>query len=148
MPMAVGVAFTSWGDKSYLTIGFVILASIIGFIQLLLSLWALVYKWDDQLGYSLQSLSGNRSLFEKYKSLASAPPEDEEAEFQFKMINVESQQRSRLDEQQGVTEEDHRIGMRAALRQLQKACAACKVVPTSMKPSDCAVCGDFKIRRI
>jgi len=113
------------------------------------SIWALSYRWEDGFAYALESLSANRTLFEKYAALARNPPlSPEEAEQLFNLIKVEDQARSSLDEQQGISGEEERMGMRAALRQLEKPCAGCGEVPISLSPSDCDVCGKFKMRRI
>lgn len=148
VPASVGAVVVSFGANSILTGVFLSFASVLGLIQLIVSIWSLTHRWDDQFGYALESLSANRILYDKFQTLASDPPAElDEAKNQFQLINAENNARSSLDEKQGVTENEKRAGMRAALRQLQKPCAACGQVPTSMTPTDCDVCGNFKQRR-
>jgi mobilome CxxCx(11)CxxC protein len=118
-------------------------------VQLIASIWSLTNRWDDDFGYALESLSANRILYDKFRQLASDPPATiADAKTQFQLLNTENSARSSLDEKQGVTEDEKRMGMRAALRQLQKQCTACGQVPTSMTSTQCDVCGNFKPRRI
>ena len=64
-------------------------------------------------------------------------------ELRNEVLKTENNLRRHIDNQQNVTEKEKRFGMRAALRQYQKQCSACKKVPTTMKPTSCGVCGNF-----
>ena len=143
VPASVGAAFMSFGAKSNLTIAFLAIASILGLVQLVGSIWSLTNRWDDDFGYAVESLSANRTFFERFKALAEHPPKVEEANYRYDLLQAESQSRSMSDEKQGISEAEKRYGMRAALRQLQRKCACCVQIPTSMRSSECDVCGNF-----
>lgn len=133
----------SFGANSKLTVAFLSLASILGLVQLVGSIWSLTYRWDDDFGYAMESLSANRAFFERFKTLAEHPPKVEEANYRYDILQAESQARSFADEKQGITEPEKRYGMRAALRQLQRKCVGCDQIPSSMRSSECDVCGNF-----
>jgi mobilome CxxCx(11)CxxC protein len=147
VPATVGLAYMSFGASSWLTTPLVVLGSLLLILQLIGSIWSLVYRWDDSFAYSLESMSANRSFYERFKELASDTHNKEEANLFYQLPQSESQARSKEDEKQGATENEKRMGMRAGLRQLKRACAACNQVPTSMTPTDCNVCGNFSVPR-
>jgi mobilome CxxCx(11)CxxC protein len=138
----------AFGAKSSLTELLLALASILGLVQLVGSIWSLTYRWDDDFAYAMESMSANRSFYEKFKSLADdLPSSPEEANYRFELLQAESNARSDADVKQHATEDEKRFGLRAALRLLSSACTQCKQVPTSLSPSDCPVCGSFKLGR-
>ena len=110
-------------------------------------MWSLVQRWDDNFAYALESMSANRSFYEQFKELASETRGQEEANLRYQLLQRESQARSKEDEKQGFTDNEKRMGMCARLRQLQRECAACHQVPTSMTPTNCNVCGNFRVPR-
>jgi mobilome CxxCx(11)CxxC protein len=149
LPASVGATFAAYGAESRITIILAGLAGALGLIQLLGSVWSLTNRWDDDFGYALESLSANRVLSDRFRSLGQSPPATvEEARTQYRLIDTESKARALLDDKQGITDEERRMGMRAALRQFKRDCAGCNKIPTSMEPTNCAVCGNFKMRRI
>jgi mobilome CxxCx(11)CxxC protein len=144
VPVFVGGIVTTYGTQ-FKYIGWVLsLAGILGLIQLVASIWALIAKWDDEYAYAQESTSSNYDLSNRFKTLAQNPPSTI-AEFKTKLefLNAENQRRSDLDYRQAITDAEKRKGLRAALRSFERACTACKKVPTSMEPSECDVCGKF-----
>lgn len=144
VPVTVGTCVLSFGIE-FKYLDFIIgLAGILIVIQLIVSLWSLVAKWNESLVYALESSSANYSDARKYEKLAENPPDIiEEYERKFELLEAKTQIRDREDIKQRITEKEKRAGYRAALRQFQRPCAECKKVPTSLTPSDCKICGDF-----
>lgn len=145
-PIVVGLVASTLGadDKSLPAV--IKLAAIVGGAQVVLFLWSVVSNWVDRTTYSLESTSANQILSRRYSELAEAPPSDA-GEFRSKLslIDLEDGIRRQLDEQQGISDAELRMGMRASLRQFKQACAACEEVPVSLSPTACSVCGSFGI---
>lgn len=137
-----------------LTIGFVVVNTneqvrpiaewvlgFLGFLQLLMAVWSLVARWDDDRAYSIVATRSNSTLRAEWESVAKAQANQVEAEYE-RVQNAE-----KVIEQEDLTREisdkEKRYGMRAGLFLYRKACAVCKEVPTSMKPTNCDVCGNF-----
>ncbi len=147
VPAFVGGVVVASGDK-YLWI-ILTIASILGLFQLVMSIWAAAAKWDDAFAYATESLTSNQQLSNAYKDLASNPPSSAAAfRRQLKPINIENKYREAQDLKQGITGAEKKAGLRAALRQFQSKCVDCRNVPTSMEPTDCPICGKFKISRL
>ncbi|MBN1225059.1 MAG: hypothetical protein JXB23_17555 [Candidatus Aminicenantes bacterium] len=144
VPMSVGGVLMAFGlNSAYLPIAMTT-ASVLGVFQLIFSLWSLVSRWEDNLSYSLESGSLNHRISRNFKSLAIDPPSNQEVfRMRFEILSVEEANRNDLDNKQGITEKERRMGMRAALREFKRPCAGCKEIPTSMKATDCNICGNF-----
>jgi len=140
-PLTVGALATGFGLQWWgLSIALVV-AAIVGVIQAIVSLWALTANWEDSLKYAYESQSDNNRLSREFQELAEAQPNDFEIRRQ--VLNAQYNAREQSDNNQHITEPEKREGMRAGLRQFERACSACKKVPTSMSPSQCEVCGNF-----
>lgn len=146
VPMIVGLLVLAYGHFKSLPV-IVATAAAIGIAQAAFSLWSIVGGWVDGYSYALTSSSANDLLAARYSRLASNPPEDlREFHQQYQLLAVEDSARTEQDYQQGVAETEKHMGMRAALRKYQRACAGCNEVPTTMKPTSCGVCGDYRYR--
>lgn len=144
VPLAVGGIVMSFGVDSPYIVLVIALASLLGLAQLILSLWSLVAKWDDMFAYSVESCSDNYRLSDLFKSLAQFEnPNSLEHLNRYELLQTENRMRSGRDSQQTLSDREKRMGLRAALRQFQRTCVACKLVPVSMKSSKCDVCGNF-----
>ena len=144
IPLIIGSVFLSFGkDFDYLD-EFVIGAGVLAVVQITVSVWALIAKWEDGLAYALESASANYELSNEFKKLAKNPPTDI-AEFRrpFDILETKNQARRDLDYRQGVSDKEKHKGMRAGLRQFERPCKKCSEVPTSMKATKCPVCGNF-----
>ncbi len=144
VPAMLGGILLAFGTNfEYLSLT-IYVASLLGLLQLVLSLWSLVAKWEDAFAYSLESLSSNRNLASLFEELGKNLPSDErEFRVRYDLLQSENRLRTKQDDQQMITIKENRYGMRLALRQYQRACAGCNLVPTSIKPTDCDVCGNF-----
>lgn len=145
-PLLIGSLVLAFGTDFSLLWIIILLASIAGIIQFILSGWALVAKWNDSFAYAIESISSNQHISDEFKSLAKNPPEIFKiSEATFKLIDVERKAREAQDNKQGITEAEKRAGMRAALRQYRRECAGCNEIPKSLEPSNCPICGKFRI---
>ena len=120
------------------------IAGTIATIQLLVSIWSLVSGWNQNLTHYLESKSANYRLsgqFEKLIKTTTLSGHDFEVEFQ--TLEREAALRANLDNQHDITDKEKRMGMRYGLRQYQRPCAGCRKIPTTMKPTNCGICGNF-----
>jgi len=144
VPASIGGIVLAFGTDFECKSIVLVLAGIIGIVQLIVSVWALVADWQDAYAYAHESLSANHRLAENFESLASNPPSDiSEVEVNFRALMAEDKVLNQRDYRQEITPEEKREGMRAALRKFQRECASCGKVSESMSPSDCDVCGNF-----
>jgi mobilome CxxCx(11)CxxC protein len=144
VPLLIGGVVIGFGTHaSYLDL-LLIVAAAFGLVQLFFSAWALVFKWDDKLAYSLESVAENFALssaLEELGKLAPNPPYD--LEVRYTAAKIKDEARRANDAKQGVTEKESRFAHRAGLRQFQRECIECKKVPQSMETTNCPVCGRF-----
>lgn len=144
VPLLIGGVVIGFGTQATYLPFILGVAAFVALIQLFFSAWAVVYKWDDKLEYSLESVTENFALssaFQELGTLAPQPPSD--LEVRFTAIKVKDEARRATDAKQGLTEEEFRFAHRAGLRQFQRPCVECKEVPRSMESTDCPVCGRF-----
>jgi mobilome CxxCx(11)CxxC protein len=146
VPMIVGLLVLAYGDFKSLAV-VISVAAAIGICQVAFSLWSIIGGWVDRYSYSLTSISANDLLAAKYTRLASNPPEGlGELQSQYEVLQAEDDARQEQDYQQAIKEEEKHMGMRAALRRYQRRCAACNEIPTTMRATNCGICGDFRYR--
>ena len=143
VPVAMGGIVISFGTNFRYESITLAVAGILGTIQLIASVWALVASWRDNYAYAHESMNSNYRLAENFEELASNPPSKPEAESKYQTLKAEDKVLRRRDQRQEITEKEKRKGMRAALRKYQRECAGCGEVPKSMSPSNCDVCGNF-----
>lgn len=143
-PLLLGATAAAYGQNSIITtLALTITAPIVVF-QIVFSGISLVYKWDDLFAYSLESQSDNRIISDNFKNLGKYSASDiNELEKQFDILKTKDNARTIQDEKIKFTDKENRKGMRYALWIRQKECATCKLVPTSMTPTNCKTCGNF-----
>jgi mobilome CxxCx(11)CxxC protein len=119
-------------------------AASISLLQLILSVWALLAKWEYILSYSQEASYAHWVLFNKYKNLFAYPPDSaDELKNEIGKIEIEQMSRDQQDAKIPPSPKDLRAGMRYSLFILHKPCAACKEIPTSMTSTNCDVCGNL-----
>ncbi|WP_286894965.1 MULTISPECIES: mobilome CxxCx(11)CxxC protein [Sphingobacterium] len=148
VPLIIGTAATGYGTDSNLLKSLIWVSVPLSIFQITISAFALVNKWEDMSSYSLEAVANYDMLSEKFRSLAKIEPENEEDILnlikEFDNLNSHYNYRSQQDVKYLITEREKRIGMRWALRDFQRQCAACHEVPVSMESTECPVCGQFK----
>jgi mobilome CxxCx(11)CxxC protein len=144
MPIFTGSIVLSFGRDIKVLPLIIAVFGLLSVAQSVLSVLSLVAKWEDKLAHSIQSNSFNRTLCLRYRRLAETPPPEDILVTHFNLLEDEYGKQDIEDENQGVTGEERRRGMRAALREFQRRCKACGEIPISMNPSDCGTCGQFR----
>jgi mobilome CxxCx(11)CxxC protein len=141
VPLLFGSVALSFGTKSPLLDVLLPITGIVVAGQLVMSLWGLIAKWDDEYGYSLASMKANTHLWHKWGKLA----KNQQGDFQSVFDNLSEMYHNQdlEDTQKGITDKEKRFAMRSSLFQFKRECATCNKVPTSMKPSDCDTCGNY-----
>lgn len=141
LPLVLGFYVTVFGRDAPQLETAVVIAGCVAGAQGVASLWALVAKWDDQYSASLEGVVTNYRLASRFKEYASNPPPDEEVVY--RLLRTELSAREAEDHKLLLTDKEKRMGLRAGLRELERACVSCKKVPRSLEASSCDVCGNF-----
>jgi len=143
LPLFVGGTVLAFGPNVWGLPAILYIAGALGILQIVLFLWAIVMGWQDKHAYAVESAADNRRLSEQFKQIAETPPERNILESGYALLSQQHQTRMTRDEDHGMTDNERREGMRAGLRQFRRACDGCGQTPTSMKPTNCDVCGNF-----
>ncbi len=146
-PVSIGALVVSVGASSRLLPLGIGIASFLSFAQILLSLWALVSHWQENLSYCLESKADNYRLAEKFVALGNnTRHSDGQWCTEYAVLEALGGDRQQLDLHHDITNEEKQMGMCAGLRQYQRECASCKKVPKALATSACPTCGQFKRR--
>ena len=139
VPLLIGGVAMSFDTK---VLPYVIIpAGLVGLVQLALSAWSLVAKWDDKHAFSLSALQAQTRLFNAWDALAKRNPPD--INTKANELDAEDQRQETQDLTQVITKQEKNYGMRAALFHFGNECPTCKVRPVSLKASGCDTCGNF-----
>jgi mobilome CxxCx(11)CxxC protein len=108
-----------------------------------MTLWSLVFRWEERLAASEHACKVNNELKNDWEDLARYSGPDAEEKFRVLLERDRLQEQS--DVKQDISAKEKRQMMRASLIQYRRKCATCGVQPTSMsaKGSSCVTCGDF-----
>lgn len=143
VPLLVGSVALSFDVDSWNTIK--IVAGAILLPQVLINLFSIVGGWVNDLPHANTSAIENDSLSTRFNALATSPPTKlSDLRQAVEKLEIEDEARRKQDTPQNIKPAEKRMGMRYALRKFERPCACCKLIPTSMKPTDCDVCGNFK----
>lgn len=144
VPLTIGAFVLTYGLKSPWIENMIFIALPILIFQVVFSGISIVYKWDDELAYSYESTTKNRELSEQFEELAKLPPGNiEEFINKYEKICISEKFRNELDDRRGLTDKEKRMGLRYGLRNYQRPCVNCNIIPMSMESTDCPVCGKF-----
>lgn len=136
---AVGAFGIDWKVNSISVFPLLItIASIVGIVQIVLSCWALVARWDEAYGGAQESIRANNSLYNRFKQLRDIPPVDFQSELQDALDEYGRQEG--LDTRQSISEKEKRYAYHEAMRYLSKPCVTCANIPNG-KPTKCPRCG-------
>jgi mobilome CxxCx(11)CxxC protein len=118
---------------------------VIGVAVAVISLWALVAKWDTAMAYASESQTDNSRLSRELVDLARMTATESGAEPDRRaQLRADFNTREAQDQRQDVSPQEKRAGYRAGLLQFKQACGGpCSRVPESMTPTTCGVCGRF-----
>ena len=144
IPVAIGTAALAFGTGQTWWESVLLVSSILGGAQFLLSFGAYMFKWKEKHDYAIESASDNARLSRTAHLLADDPPDDlQEMRWRFALLETENQRRNDQDRQQSLSVKEERKGRRASYLHFQHACPICQQVPKSMVPSNCENCGQF-----
>jgi len=144
VPLTGGALAIGYEFKHGILVIAIVVAIPLTIIQLVISTLSIVYKWDDELAYAFEANQDYNHLYDDYTKLYKFPSLNlNDMEKQFAVLNTKSKNRETQDSKHDITERELRMGMRYSLREHKKDCAGCNIVPTSMKSTDCGVCGNF-----
>lgn len=144
VPAAVGSIALSYSLDSQLLKFAIAIAIPAMIVQFILSLWAVLSKWDEELAYCYESMPSHSTLYSKLKYLAQFPPKAfKDLANEYKNLDVEINLRSQLDGQHDIKGWETRMGMRWSLREHRKECDKCNKRPYGMTSTNCEVCGNF-----
>lgn len=147
VPVAVGATASGYGFNSEILKYTIAISIPLSIIQLIISVFAVVNKWDDNLSYSFESVIDHNVLSDEFKKLGKLPPEDFITfSHEFEILETRLKSRIGQDSKFNIKERELRMGMRYALREFQRPCVGCKIVPLSMESTSCDVCGKFKYK--
>jgi mobilome CxxCx(11)CxxC protein len=125
-----------------------IAAGTIGVLQFGFTIWSMTEGWGDKVSEYIESKTNNYSISKRLKQLErNSTASMFEFESELAVIEKEIEIRNGIDAKHDVSDEEKRMGMRYGLRQYQRPCAGCKIVPIEMKPTSCGVCGQFKEKK-
>ena len=142
VPLSVGGIAMAAADAKLLPV-IVTISGILSIPLFVLTLWSLVFRWEERLTASEHACKINNELKNGWEDLARYEEPDREDKYRVLL------ERDRIQEQhdlsQDVSAKEKRQMMRASLIQYQRKCATCGIQPISMsaKNSSCATCGDF-----
>jgi mobilome CxxCx(11)CxxC protein len=141
VPLTVGSLYLSF--NAYPSVFPVVLgaAGIILTIQLVLSVWSLVARWDEDYQHSIESTQENTRLFNAWTALASHTSAD--SHVHTNELDADDRRQEQQDLLRHVTDKERHFAMRSALFYFKRNCVACGVAPASMKPTGCDMCGNF-----
>jgi mobilome CxxCx(11)CxxC protein len=141
VPLTVGSLILSFGKMPTLLPWLLAMAGVIGTIQLILSTWSIVARWDEAHAHAVSAILANTRIYNAWERMAKSTPPDFEA--RVKELEAEDERQEQSDLTQHISYREKRYAMRAALFYRGLPCASCKVKPPSMAPSTCDTCGNF-----
>lgn len=144
VPITIGGIVTSYSVSPDTLKIILFVAAPFSVIQLILSILSLNYNWDDKYSYYLESTNDNAQLSNEYKNLAKYHPKSE-SQFKSKkeFIDAKYNIRNTNDSKYILSPKEKREAMRYSLRNFQRSCAGCNIIPIDMISTDCGVCGKF-----
>ncbi|MBB3843857.1 hypothetical protein XarbCFBP8138_20150 [Xanthomonas arboricola] len=143
IPLVVGGVVLSFSVNASALKWLIALASILSVIQLALSAWALVARWDERYESSVESTQNNYELFSRYETLARNPPKDFLERFE--TLEERNRAQERADTKTDLSHYERRYAMRHALIQFRRVCVSCKTQPKSLtEVSHCDLCGNLE----
>lgn len=145
VPAAIGGTALAYGYNSeYLALS-ISIAIPLTIAQLIISVFAVVFKWDDEFAYSIEASQHYSVLADNFKMLGQFPPNSfAELEKEYNVENTKLKSRIEQDSKHNLKEWELRKGMRYALREFKRECYGCGKVPKSLQSTDCDICGRFK----
>ena len=119
-------------------------AGIVGLIQLIISTWSIVSRWDEKYEYAMKSVIENTKLYNECdnyrKRLLNNSPESEDL---FEKIKSTKEELEFKDLGQNISDKEKRFAARSAYFYFKQPCHVCNKIPTDLNPEKCSGCGNF-----
>lgn len=141
VPLTVGSLILSFGAKPELIPVLVWIAGAIGTVQLILSTWSIVARWDEQYSYAITAMLANTRLYNTWERLSKS--QSSVITNLVSEMDADDQRQEQSDLTAHITEKEKHFAMRAALYYKGLTCPACRIRPPSMAPTGCDTCGNF-----
>lgn len=140
-PLVVGAAALAFGTESEVLSVFISAAAIVGLVQLVLSTWSIVARWDERYEYAVESIRDNTKIYNDFKRLSAEGVPDDDARVK---IALEAYQRREFsDISRNITDKEKRFAARESYKYFKKECHICNEIPKTSKPGKCGGCGNF-----
>ncbi|TOQ02183.1 hypothetical protein CGG80_23865 [Vibrio parahaemolyticus] len=148
LPVTIGGVYLSFGQSENLMKLTVLVASIIGIFQLILSTWALVAGWDTSYESAIKSVQGNTAIYNKCKRFISYPPiKDSDFLNVYQELSKEAETQELVDLTQHISSSERKYAYVSALRYYNRECHACQQNPNGHnKKMKCTSCGQKPIK--
>lgn len=140
-PVIVGGSVLAFGIKSTFLPYLIGAVGLLSLIQLTLSVWSIVARWDEKHSYAIESTKDNTKLYNMFKELADQPTANLSDSYSV-TLNL-YKDREKEDIVQNISQKEKNFANRESLKYYQKPCHICKQIPNTSKPSKCDACGNF-----
>lgn len=150
LPVTIGGVYLSFGQSDELMKFIVLIAGIIGTLQLILSTWALVAGWDYIYESAIKSVQGNTAIFNKCKRFVSlTSTSDIDFLKSYSEILKEAENQELVDLTQHISSAERKFAYTSSLRYYNRACHACNKNPNDHNINKkCTSCGQKPIKEI
>lgn len=118
----------------------IFIAGAVSVGQLVLSVWAVVARWDESYASAQESIRANTALYNSFQSLRDAPPDNFKANLHD--LREQNSRQEVFDNAQSIKEGEKRYAYHASMKYLNLPCRTCKKIPAG-KSSNCTGCGDW-----
>lgn len=145
LPLFVGAYVTTYGTENQTLKAYILPAvGALSISQIVMSLWALIARWEDKYVAYMHSIATNNSIAGQCDTLAKDDFEIIKRDIQRLRSDYERQDEE--DSRHLISEKEKRYAQRSSLFQFKKKCPSCGIEPHSMKPTKCDSCGRFPRR--
>lgn len=141
IPFLVGATAMAFGSNSVWFPGLLYFAGFLAIIQLSVSVWSIVARWDERYEQAIESSRANTRLYNLWKNLIVHPPISLYEKVEETLATDHEQEQKDLAS--AISEKEKRSAMHEALFYFRKPCPTCRNIPTSKKPSKCDMCGNY-----
>jgi len=116
------------------------LCGLLTIAQAVLSLFSLVYKWDEKYSYAIGAVRSNTRLITEFSKLKKSSGKLKEL---YQPIRDEYDRQNESDMTQIISDEEKRFAMKYSLFHFKSTCLTCNVKPINLNPTTCDTCGNF-----
>lgn len=140
VPLVAGGFYLSFGTRFQEPVS--LIAGILVTLQLIVSAWSIVDKWDDKHAYAITAMQNQTKLYNSWGRIAKTG-NGEICQTAFNELDKENERLESQDLAQNISPKEKRYAMRESLYEFNYACVKCHIIPKTRKPSDCDTCGNF-----